>query len=248
MRSTILGRRKTLVLLHLQQQDFPSDLVDFIVLRKHQELEDLLVTLKRLILDFLVLVRYTSCLSSPLRVTLLNSEATRPSAEREIGLVLATCLLYLEPLKQLHSYLPRMIEHSSPLKVNWLRSLVRVITTELDHSSDLILVQYRLESLLLMMDSSPFMVKSLKNQSSPKLDLDLLELLLVQQRELPSTITKSLPSVHVRVMIMDSLVNLYSMSKNLQHCLDISTILSILLLMKWSLSLEEYQTRLIMVI
>ena len=181
--------------------------------------------------------------SSHLKVILLRLEVTPTSLEQEIGLVLVIYPLYLEERKPLHSYLPRMIEHSSTLKVNWLRSLVRVITTELDHSLDLILIQYRLESLLLMMDSSPFMEKLLKNQSSQKLDLDLLELLLVQQRELPSTITKSLPSVHVRVMIMDSLVNLYSMSKNLQHCLDISTILLVLLLMRLSLSLEEYQTR-----
>ena len=246
MRSTILGRRKTLVLLHLQQQDFPSDLVDFIVLLKPQELETLLVMQSTLTSELLVLVLDIIYLSSPLWVTLLRLEVTPTSLEQEIGLVLAIYPLYLEERNPLHSYLPRMIEHSSTLKVNWLRSLVRVITTELDHSSDLILLQYQLSSVLLMMDSSPFMVKSLKNQSSPKLDLDLLELLLVQQKELPSITIKILPSAHVRVMIMDSLMNRYLMLKNLQHCLDISTILSVLLLMMLSLSLEEYQTRLIM--
>ena len=236
-----------MVLLLLPQQDFPSDLVDFIVLLRLQELETLLVIKSTLTSEFLVLVRYTFCLSSPLRVTLLNSEATQPSAEQEIGLVLATCLPYLEPPKQLHSCLLRTIEHSSTLKVNSLRSLVRVITTELEHSSDLIAPRSLSSLVLLLVVSSPYTVKLLRSQSSAKLDLDLLVTSMVEQRESPSTIIKSLPSAHVKVMTMDSSVSLFTTSKNLQHCLDISTILSVLLLMKLYLSLEEYQTRSIMV-
>ena len=180
-------------------------------------------------------------------MTLLNSEATQPSAEQEIGLVLATCLLYLEPPKQLHSYLLRTIEHSSTLKVNSLRSLVRVTTMELEHSSDSIVPPSPSLLVLLLVVSSPYMVKLLTRQSSVKLDLDLLVTSMVEQRESPSTIIKNLPSAHVKVMIMDSSVSLSTTSRNLQHCLDISTILSVLLLMKLSLSLEEYQTRSIMV-
>ena len=231
----------------LPQQDFPSDWVDFIVLLRLQELETSLVIKSTLISEFLALVRYTFCLSSPLRVTLLNSEATQPSAEQEIGLVLATCLPYLEPLKQLHSYLLRMIEHSSTLKVNSLRSLVRVTTTELVNSSDSIVPPSPSLLVLLLVVSSPYTVKLLRSQSSAKLDLDLLVTSMVEQRESPSTIIKNLPSAHVKVMIMDSSVSLSTTSRNLQHCLDISTILSVLLLMKLSLSLEEYQTRSIMV-
>ena len=80
-----------------QQQDFPSDLEESSVLLRLQGLEPSLVIKNTVTSEFLALVRYTFCLSSPLRVTLLNSEATQPSAEQEIGLVLATCLPYLEP-------------------------------------------------------------------------------------------------------------------------------------------------------
>ena len=246
MRSTILGRRKTSVLLLLPQQDFPSDSVDFIVLLRLQELETSLVMLTTVTSEFLALVRYTFCLSSPLRVTLLNSEATQPSAEQEIGLVLATCLPYLEPLKQLHSYLLRTIEHSSTLRVNSLRSLVRVTTMELDNSSDSIVPPSPSSLVLLLVVSSQYMVKSLTRQSSTKLDLDLLVTSMVVQRELPSTTTANLPSAYVKVKIMDLLLNLHSTSA---HQLPLEFMLMMLLAhmqMRKHLHSEQSSMQLIM--
>ena len=237
----ILGRPRTLVLLLLLKLEFHLVWVDFTALQRHQELEDLLVIRRTLILDYSELLRFTFFLSLLLReiysIFMLMELILRPMMKLELDHSLDSQALQIRLLSNLQ--LMNLNRESSPLLVNSLRSLVRAITLVLELSLD-IPAQLRQDFLEMDLVNSLILKDKLKrNSHSLKLDLELLVDLMVLQNPSPSPTMKILDLVLVMERIMDSSMSLYIMLTNPQVSLDSLVLLLVLLPVKLSLSMEE---------
>ena len=232
---------KTLVFLILERPELHLVSLDSIALLRLQDLEPLLVILKKLIFALLVVLRFMFFLSSPLRVILLTLLHRLLNLDRMMRLELDLCLDSQAPQMQLLSNHQLMILNnvSLPSLVMQQRSLVRVIILRRENCLDLIVHQYQLLLVLKLVDCLILKENLLRDRPLVKLE-QVLSLDLTEQVNPSHSLTmKTLHSVHVMEMIMVSYLNLYIMLKSLHNLLDSLALLSVLSPMKLYLSMEE---------